>query len=109
MIKYLYFIFISLLLFSCGTSDTELVEIARKKLDEQDYEKALEYADKAIEKNAKNPVAYNVKGVALFELKKFGEALKAYTESINCDSNNYRPFYNRGKVENVLGQNKEAL
>ena len=48
------------------------------------------------------------KGVALFSLGKYYEAIKAYDEAIQLDPNDAAAWYNKGVALDALGKTTEA-
>jgi tetratricopeptide (TPR) repeat protein len=58
---------------------------------------------------AKQAVAYNNKGVALDNLKRYEEAIAAYDQAIRLDPNNDVAYNNKGYALNELKRYKEAL
>ena len=72
-------------------------------------EQGINYVDKAIEIEPKNPRTYLYKGIFLEEMGKFNEALEAYEKSNSLDEK-YEPVYNRLiSVLNKLNKYKEAF
>lgn len=102
-------LFFVLLLASCGATSQELVEKARKAMQEQRFEEAILLLNKAIDKNAKNADAFNARGVALFELGKHNDAMLDYEQAIQLAPQDYRPYFNRAELYRTLKQWKEAL
>ncbi|GAB4123732.1 MAG: hypothetical protein OHK0045_03650 [Raineya sp.] len=94
---------------ACGASSQELLEKARKAMQEQKFEEAILLLNKAIDKNAKNADAFNARGVALFELGKYNDALLDYQQAIELSPANYKPYFNRAELYRALKQWDEAL
>ncbi|WP_293148298.1 MULTISPECIES: serine protease [unclassified Microcoleus] len=69
------------------------------------YEKAIEEAEKQKEEDF---VLYLWKGVVLHELKRYPEAIDAYTASIKLRPHPYT-YHNRGVVYSDTGENDNAL
>ena len=103
-------IFIALLgLFACGPSEEELVSEGISNMDSQNWDDAITYLDRALDKNPANARALNAKGVALFQLEKYKEAIPVFTLSIQADSISYKPWFNRANANLELGNFKEAV
>jgi tetratricopeptide (TPR) repeat protein len=96
-------------LFSCGSSSEELLEKGRNLMKEQRFEEAIQFLNKAIEKDSKNTEAFNARGVALFELGKYNDAMLDYSQAIQLTPNNYKPYFNRAELKKALKQMPEAL
>jgi len=59
-------------------------------------EEALQYFNKAIELNPKNPNFYTYKGNTLLNLQRFEEAIASYDKAIELDPKNPDFYYNKG-------------
>lgn len=82
---------------------------SRRYFAEGEYEKSLEYIEKYLKENPGDPMAYNNKGAALIQLKRYQEALPVLTHAMTVDPNNSHAFYNRGTAYNFLSQYGMAL
>lgn len=82
---------------------------AMSKMDNGDWTAAVTYFDRALEKNPGNAVALNAKGVALFQMEKFEEAIPVFSLSIQSDSINYKPWFNRANANLELENFKSAV
>jgi len=60
-------------------------------MDAQDWSSAITYFDRTLEKNPSNSIALNAKGVALFQMGEFEQAIPIFSQSIQADSINYKP------------------
>ena len=56
---------------------------------------AIEFINKAIEKNTTNADAFNLRGVAYYELKEYPNALLDFGQAIKLQPGSYRPYFNR--------------
>ncbi|HLW20827.1 MAG TPA: tetratricopeptide repeat protein [Cyclobacteriaceae bacterium] len=83
---------------ACSPSEEELFQEGIDRLDRQNYTEAVEYMDRVIAINPDHTSAYNVKGVAFFELRNWDKAIEAFDASISIDSTSYKPFFNRGNA-----------
>jgi tetratricopeptide (TPR) repeat protein len=96
-------------IWSCSPSEQELFDEGIKMMETEQYDKAIEFFDRTIEKNPSNTAAQNAKGVALFEQRKYDEAITSFSASIAVDSTSYKPFFNRGNAHLEKKLYKEAL
>ncbi|NHE55670.1 tetratricopeptide repeat protein [Cyclobacterium plantarum] len=110
MHKPLFNIFAFLLLLSaCQPSAEDLFDAGVAALERQEYQQAIEYFDRVVQKEGDYPDAYNARGVAFFELEKWDEAIASFSKSIALDSTNYKPYFNRGNALMEKEAFKEAL
>ena len=73
------------------------------------YKEAIEYLNKAIDKNATNADAFNMRGVAYFELKEYQNALMDYDQAIRIRPGDYRTYLNRALLTNAQNQPDKSL
>jgi tetratricopeptide (TPR) repeat protein len=102
---------VSLLLLTilgCTSSD-QYVEQARILLKEEKTQEAISLLNKAIDADADNVDAFNMRGVAYFERKEFGNALLDFEQAVKLDPTFYRPYYNRALMKTSLGDVQGAL
>lgn len=102
-------LFIILMMFSCSPSDEELFQEGVQNLESEQYQKSIEYFDRAIDKNPEYTSAYNAKGVALFQQEKYDQAVEVFSASIALDSTNYKPYFNRGNAYLEKKEYRKAL
>jgi len=107
--KYVIWVAFFVLFFGCSPSEQELFDEGIKLMESSQYQKSIEYFDKAIKKNPENTSAFNAKGVSLFQQGNFDEAINAFTSSIELDPTSYKPFFNRGNAYLEKKSYKEAL
>ncbi len=76
-----------------------------------DLSGALKLYSKAIDKNPAFAMAYQMRGVAEQQLKKYALAINDYTMVINCGEPYFKAvgYYNRGVVKNMSGDYAEAI
>ena len=67
-----------------------------------DYNGALNYFDKAIERNSRFLKAWIFKGLTLAALKRYEESILCYDNAIEIRSRNSWPWQNKGSVPNFL-------
>lgn len=109
MRKYLIWSMAIFFSWSCSPSGQELYEEGLRLLESSQYQKSIEYFDRAIEKNPSFTSALNAKGVALFQQVKYDDAIEAFTASIEIDSLSYKPYFNRGNAYLEKKEFREAL
>ena len=109
MRKNLFWTAILFLLLSCSPSEEELFDEGLKLMETEQYQKAIEYFDRVLEKNQGHTSAQNAKGVALFQQQKYDDAINAFTKSIDTDPSSYKPFFNRGNAYLEKKDFKNAL
>lgn len=71
--------------------DADYVRKAKRRLARDDYdnnERIVQLCDKAIEVNDSNWEAYHIKGIALINLDKYGEACEELTKSLELNEDN---------------------
>lgn len=107
----LYFpiLVVVLAFFSCSPSEEELFQEGVNNLESSQYQKAIDYFDRVIDKNPEFTSAYNAKGVALFEQEKYEEAIKVFSALIALDSSSYKPYFNRGNAYLESKEYRKAL
>ncbi len=98
-----------LLVSACSQSSEAFLERGRTLLREQRYAEAVEFLNKAIERDDNNFEAFNARGVAFFELKKYQEAQLDYDRAIELNANFYKPYYNRARVRTAQKNLSGAL
>ncbi|MBB6217782.1 tetratricopeptide (TPR) repeat protein [Anaerosolibacter carboniphilus] len=74
-----------------------------------DYQKALEYYNKAISFDPNNDAAHNNKGWVLVDLYRFEEALESCNRSIALEPNDVPPYINKGNALLGLERYTEAI
>lgn len=79
------------------TSDI-YVEFAKEAQYEENYNKAIEYYDKALDLDSTKPHIWCNKGVALAELGSYEEALECFDKAINLDPKFPEAWINKGLV-----------
>lgn len=91
----------------------ELINVAEEKLDEEEYEWALEIFDELINLGIEDPEqeadAYTGRGAALFYMGFHEAAVEDFTRAIELNPNQARPFNGRGLSYSSLGEVENAL
>lgn len=106
--KRLFYIFIILLCFSCKNA----IDFRNQAIvyeERGDFEKAIYYLNKAIDKNPEYIEAYIDRGVDKAILGDFQGAIKDYTHVLEIDSFNVLAYYNRAKNYNKIDLYENAL
>lgn len=74
----------------------------------KDYENAIFYADKALEIDEKNALAYTLRGRSQQKLGQINEALSSYNNAISVDKNFTEAYISRGSLRLALKQKSSA-
>ncbi len=75
---------------------------------DQDWEHAAQFYRKALEEFPDNPRALTSLGLALFELRRFDEALRCYLQAAKVAPDDPAPLTKIGEIYERLGRVKEA-
>lgn len=81
-----------------------LVNQALILLRQKEYAKAQAMLDAALGINARNPYAFNIKGIALREQGKFAEARRAYEDALAIDPGYAKAHFNLGVLADLYLQ-----
>jgi len=76
---------------------------------EKDPKKKIEYYSKCLKLDPKNAVAWNNKGLALYDLGRYEEAIRCYDKVLEIDPKNAVAWNNKGNTLNKLGRYEEAI
>jgi tetratricopeptide (TPR) repeat protein len=87
----------------------ELIQDAMEYLKKGDYINAAEYSEKAIAINPRIALAYDTKGQALFNLKKYNDALTCYEKAIELRPKYIEALYNKGLTLAAIGNHDKAI
>ncbi len=77
--------------------------------DQKNYEEAIAAFDQAIRLDPNDNFAFNIKGLALYELGRNEEAIAAFDQAIRLDPNNSAAYNNKGASLDELGRGEEAI
>jgi len=92
---------------SSNLDSDELCRLASLANKDGDPKKAMQLYDEALQKDVNHFKAQFNKGFLSYKLKKYDDAIEAYTRAIRIDSSNSLAFYNRGisrdKAGDVVG------
>src|SRR5215212_5814624 len=87
----------------------ELIQDAMEYFKKGDYINAAEYSEKAIAINPRIALAYDTKGQALFNLKKYNDALTCYEKAIELRPIYIEALYNKGLTLAAIGNHDKAI
>ena len=87
----------------------DLVQEALESLNKDYFNDAIEYCDRAIKLNPRLFVAYNIKGLAYFNLKQYSQALANYDMALGIKPRYTEALVNKGLVLAVLGDHERAV
>ncbi len=76
--------------------------------DMADHMKALDLLNRAIELNPNDAINYNNRGVALYKLGRYQQAIKDFNRAIHLDPNDLYAYNNRGNAYYELGKKNRA-
>ncbi|PHS63358.1 MAG: hypothetical protein COB12_09420 [Flavobacterium sp.] len=101
-------LFFSILIVSCGGDDFHNLGVYQAK--QGNFEKAIEYFSKAIEKNPKDAEAYYSRAHSQQTIGGNEEQIISdYTSSLKFNPNDNEAYMNRGVAKMKIGQNSEAI
>lgn len=106
-----HFIILSLgvIFASCNPSEEALLQKSRELMDTNSFEEAIPYLERTTKAYPESFTAWNMLGVANFEIARYQEAIIAFNEAIRINPEEYRPFYNRGNAKLTLEDIEGAL
>ena len=84
-------------------------ESAIEKEEKEEYEKALEYSSRAIQKDPNRIQAYNLRGRAYTSLERYDRALEDFAEAENKDPDDAETYFNRGYLYQQQGLYSDAI
>ncbi len=90
-------------------SAEQLKELANEHFKKQEYEKAIELYNNAIEIDGQNPTYYGNRSIAYLKTECFGYALADASKAIELDKNYVKGYYRRAAAHMAVGKFKEAL
>jgi len=108
----LFLFVVGVLMVSCANRDQEKLQLLLKGneyLNEQDYDQAINYYDRAINLDPEFIDAYNNRGVAYLESNEPGLALESYNHAIQLKPDYYEAILNRSGAYIELGRTEPAL
>ena len=84
-------------------------ESAIEKEEKEEYEKALEYSSRAIQKDPNRIQAYNLRGRAYTSLERYDRALEDFAEAKNIAPDDAETYFNRGYLYQQQGRYSDAI
>ncbi len=80
-----------------------------KHLRNEEYSRALSYANAAISLSSENGRYYELRAQVYQEMKDYQKALEDYSEAIAKDPGMFHAYFGRGQVSQKLGKYSEAI
>ena len=96
-------------LISCSPSPEELLKEGITRMEAGEFINAIGYFDRVIEQDSGSFSAWNIKGVAYFEMQQWDQSIVAFNQAIRLDSTSYKPFFNRGNAYLEKKEFKNAI
>ena len=87
------------LFISCTGSSEAFIGKAKEQMIKGKAQEAIPFLNKAIDKDPRNPKAFNMRGAAYFELKDYVNASLDYEKVMQLDPKDYRPYFNRASIK----------
>ena len=84
-------------------------ESAIEKEEVNEYEKALEYFSRAIQKDPNSIQAYNLRGRTYTSLERYDKAFEDFAKAENIDPDDAETYFNRGCLYQQQGQYSDAI
>lgn len=84
-------------------------ESAIEKEEKEEYEKALEYSSRAIQKDPNRIQAYNLRGRAYTSLERYDRALEDFAEAEKIDPDDAETYFNRGYLHQQQDRYSDAI
>jgi len=85
------------------------VKLAKMEMDEENFEKAIFYYNKAIEINSSESFCFNNRAHCKLQIKDFSGAIRDYSTAIKINSNKSLYYANRGMTFWEWGKKDEAI
>lgn len=104
----IYFVIV-LIFFSCQNSEKNFLNEGKKLIKQNKPEQAIDYFNKVIQQNANNAEAFNLRGVAYFNLQDYTNSLQDYSKAIQLNEKNYKPYNNRAILYLAMQKPDSAL
>ena len=90
------------------TFDEWIVE-SSNLFESENYEKCIEFLDKALEMKPENDMVFYLKGSALVLINRPDEAIDCFNKSLKFNPHNYDTWSSKSKVLFALGREEEAI
>ena len=86
-----------------------LIDFGESEIEKEEYEKALEYSSRAIQRDPDRIQAYNLRGRAYTSLERYDLALEDFAEAENIDRDDAETYFNRGYLYQQQGLYSHAI
>ena len=86
-----------------------LIDFGEREIEKEEYEKALEYSSRAIQKDINKIQAYNLRGRAYTSLERYNQALEDFEIAENIDPDDAETYFNRGCLYQQQGRYSDAI
>ena len=86
-----------------------LIDFGEIEIEKEEYEKALEYSSRAIQKDIKKIQAYNLRGRAYTSLERYDQALEDFEKAESMDPDDAETYFNRGYLYQQQGLYLKAI
>ena len=86
-----------------------LIDFGESAIEKEEYEEALEYSSRAIQKDPNRIQAYNLRGRAYTSLERYDQALEDFTEAENIYPDDAETYFNRGYLYQQQGRYSDAI
>jgi|UniRef100_UPI00404A6141 tetratricopeptide (TPR) repeat protein len=94
---------------SYGQSTQELIDIGHRNYELGEYQEAIDYLNKAADKDQKNPEIFYLLGVCKSQLQKNAEAIKDYDLALALDPTYAEVYFEKGYSLFALNMLDEAI
>ena len=88
---------------------SELIDLGESAIKKEEYEKALEYSARAIQKDPKRMQVYNLRGRAYTSLERYDRALENFEKAEDIDPDDAETYFNRGYLYQQQGLYSDAI
>ena len=87
----------------------QLVNQGMEKLNDKNYQGALEDFDKVLVMNPEHETTYRLRGELLRQMKDYKAAVKDYTQAIKLNPSYWSNYVNRGEIYEIVGNYHQAM
>ena len=86
-----------------------LIDFGESAIEKEEYEKALEYSSRAIQKDINKIQAYNLRGRAYTSLERYDQALEDFEKAETMEPDDAETYFNRGYLYQQQGLYSGAI
>ena len=86
-----------------------LIDFGESAIEKEEYEKALEYSSRAIQKDINKIQAYNLRGRAYTSLERYDQALEDFEKAETMEPDDAETYFNRGYLYQQQGRYSGAI